>query len=54
MVPDTGKPKKGKADGKHTLQQCVTMSALDIEKLNKSKQTKMKNLYIQAFESLYN
>ena len=29
------------------------MSALDIEKLDKAKPTEMKNLYSQAFESLY-
>ena len=52
-VPVAGKPKKGKADEKLTLQQCVTMSTSDIEKLDKSKQTEMKNLYSEAFEPLY-
>ena len=47
------KPKRGKADEPLTLQQCVTMSAADIEKLDKAKQTKMKNLYSGAFEPLY-
>ena len=47
------KPKRGKADEPLTLQQCVTMSAVDIEKLDKAKQTKMKNLYTRAFEPLY-
>ena len=47
------KPKRGKADDPLTLQQCVTMSAADIEKLNKAKQTEMKNLYSGAFEPLY-
>ena len=48
-----GKPKRGKADEPLFLQQCVTMLALDIEKLDKAKQTEIKNLYSQAFESLY-
>ena len=47
------KPKRGKADEPLTLQQCVTMSATDIEKLDKAKQTEMKNLYSGAFEPLY-
>ena len=47
------KPKRGKADEPLTLQQCVTMSAADIEKLDKAKQTEMKNLYSGAFEPLY-
>ena len=47
------KPKRGKADEPLTLQQCVTMSAADIEKLDKVKQTEMKNLYNGAFEPLY-
>ena len=46
-------PKRGKADEPLTLQQCVTMSAADIEKLDKAKQTEMKNLYSGAFEPLY-
>ena len=47
------KPKRGKADEPLTLQQWVTMSAADIEKLDKAKQTEMKNLYSGAFEPLY-
>ena len=47
------KPKRGKADEPLTLQQCVTMSTADIEKLDKVKQTEMKNLYNGAFEPLY-
>ena len=47
------KPKRGKADEPLTLQQCVTMSAADIEKLDKAKHTEMKNLYSGAFEPLY-
>ena len=47
------KPKRGKADEPLTLQQCVTMSTTDIEKLDKAKQTEMKNLYSGAFEPLY-
>ena len=47
------KPKRGKADEPLTLQQCVTMSAAHIEKLDKVKQTEMKNLYNRAFEPLY-
>ena len=47
------KPKRGKADEPLTLQQCVTMSTADIEKLDKAKQTEMKNLYSGAFEPLY-
>ena len=47
------KPKRGKADEPFTLQQCVTMSVADIEKLDKAKQTEMKNLYSGAFEPLY-
>ena len=47
------KPKRGKADEPLTLQQCVTMFAADIEKLDKVKQTEMKNLYNGAFEPLY-
>ena len=31
----------------------MTMSASDIEKLDKTKQTEMKNLYSEAFEPLY-
>ena len=38
------KPKKGKAEEPLILQQCVIMSAADIEKLNKAKQNEMKNL----------
>ena len=47
------KPKRGKANELLSLQQCVTMSAADIEKLDKAKQNEMKNLYSQAFEPLY-
>ena len=47
------KPKRGKVHEPLTLQQCVTMSAADIEKLDKAKQTEMKNLYSGAFEPLY-
>ena len=47
------KPKSGKSDEPLTLQQCMTMSAADIEKLDKVKQTEMKNLYSGAFEPLY-
>ena len=47
------KPKRGKADEPLILQQCVTMSAVDIEKLDKAKQIEMKNLYTGAFEPLY-
>ena len=47
------KPKRGKANEPLTLQHCVTMSAADIEKLDKVKQTEMKNLYSGAFEPLY-
>ena len=42
------KPKRGKADEPLTLHQCMTMSAADIEKLDKVKQTEMKNLYSGA------
>ena len=45
MVEVEGKPKRDKADEPQSLQQCVTMSASNIEKLNKAKQTEMKNLY---------
>ena len=48
-----GKPKRGKADEPLSLQQCVTMSAVDIEKLDKAKQNEIKNLYSQAFKPLY-
>ena len=47
------KPKRGKADEPLTLQQCVTMSAANIEKMDKAKQIEMKNLYAGAFEPLY-
>ena len=47
------KPKRGKANEPLTLQQCVTMSVADIEKLDKAKQTEMKNSYAGAFEPLY-
>ena len=47
------KQKRGKGNEPLTLQQCVTMSAVDIEKLDKAKQTEMKNLYSGAFEPLY-
>ena len=47
------KLKRGKADEPLILQQCVTMSAANIEKLDKVKQTEMKNLYSGAFEPLY-
>ena len=47
------KPKRGKADESLTLQQCVTMFAADIEKLDKAKQMEMKNLYNGAFDPLY-
>ena len=47
------KPKRGKTDEPLTLQQCMTMLVADIEKLDKAKQTKMKNLYTGAFEPLY-
>ena len=47
------KPKRGKADKPLTLLQCVTMSGADIEKLDKAKQTQMKNLYTGAFKPLY-
>ena len=39
------KPTRGKADEPLTLQQCMTMSMADIEKLDKAKQTEIKNLY---------
>ena len=48
-----GKPKRSKVDEPLSLQQCVTMSAANIEKLDKEKQNEMKNLYSQAFEPLY-
>ena len=47
------KSKRGKADEPLSLQQSMTMSTSDIEKLDKAKQTEMKNLYSQAFEPLY-
>ena len=47
------KLKRGKANEPLILQQCVTMSTVDIEKLNKAKQIEMKNLYTRAFEPLY-
>ena len=47
------KPKRGKADEPLILQQCVTMSAVDIEKLDNVKQMEMKNLYSGAFKPLY-
>ena len=53
VVEVEAKPKRGKADEPLTLQQCVTMLAADIEKLDKAKQTEMKNLYTGAFEPLY-
>lgn len=53
VVQAEGKPKKSKAEEPLTLQQCVTMSASDIEKLDKTKQTEMRHLYSQAFEPLY-
>ena len=53
VVEVEGKPKRGKVDEPLSLQQCVTMSTSDIEKLDKVKQTEMKNLYSQAFEPLY-
>ena len=53
MLRHEAKPERGKANELLTLQQCVTMSAADIEKLDKAKQTEMKNLYIGAFEPLY-
>ena len=53
VVEVEAKPKRSKADEPLTLQQCVTMSVADIEKLDKAKQTEMKNLYSGAFEPLY-
>ena len=53
VVEVEGKSKRRKANEPLILQQYVTMLASDIEKLDKAKQTKMKNLYSQAFESLY-
>ena len=47
------KSKRGKADEPLTLEQCLIMSATDIEKLDKAKQTEMKNLYSGAFKPLY-
>ena len=40
-----GKPRRGKSNEPLSLQQCVTMSAADIEKLDKAKQNEIKNLY---------
>ena len=44
------KPKRSKADEPLTLQECMTMLALDIQKLDKAKQTEIKNLHSQAFK----
>ena len=53
VVEVEAKPQRGKANELLSLQQCVTMSAADIEKLDKAKQNEMKNLYSQAFKPLY-
>ena len=53
VVEVEAKRKRGKADEPLILQQYVTMSAADIEKLDKAKQTEMKNLYARAFKPLY-
>ena len=53
VVEVEAKPKRGKADEPLTLQQCVTILAANIEKLDKAKQTEMKYLYTGAFEPLY-
>ena len=53
VVEVEGKLKRGKADEPLSLQQGMTMLASDIEKLDKAKQTEMKNLNSHAFKPLY-